>query len=442
MKLNRQLLLGLIVVGLPLLSCARLFQSNTGIPTPVSGNQAPTGQVTIQINWPGMSPSAFRTKSFPTRTYSIYIAVTASDITTSINTFVIYPATTASLSVPVGTNRKFWAIAKDAMGLTLSTGSSELTSITTGGSNSVSIAMTNASESSGQTSTFAGDGTNGSLDGIGSVAKIGTCNSIVSDSQGNLYFSENDKIRKITPQGAVSTIASGYNLVSNPFVDALDNVYFCDYKDYKSWANGYAKFYKYSNNSVTLILSDTGYSNTNIFSLNSSKGCVKDTLGNFYLSTDTKIYKYTKSGSTYTQSIFSGSNTAGYLDGASALFTNITDMTMDPSGNIYVADMGSNAIRKVSSTGFVTTVISNAPSASGVWLDSNMNVYVSCATKVLKLSNNGGQLTVIAGQATAGYVNDTGVNAKFNGVLGVCSTPDGSVFVTDSNNHRIRRIAP
>ncbi|MBZ2207055.1 gluconolaconase [Massilia soli] len=95
----------------------------------------------------------------------------------------------------------------------------------------------------------------------------------------------------------------------------------------------------------------------------------------------------------------------GFADGAgaAAAFHTPSALAIDSAGNLYVADTGNHAIRKVTPAGMVTT---------------------------------------IAGNGQPGYVDGAGSAARFNGPVGVAVDKDGNVFVADTYNDRIRQITP
>jgi hypothetical protein len=100
---------------------------------------------------------------------------------------------------------------------------------------------------------------------------------------------------------------------------------------------------------------------------------------------------------------FAGTGVAGYKDGPadSAKFNNPSDLCVDDSGNVYVSDFLNQRIRKISNQGIVST---------------------------------------IAGSGTAGYIDGSHSTARFNYPRGICIDPSGNIFVSDSWNHRIRKI--
>ena len=100
-----------------------------------------------------------------------------------------------------------------------------------------------------------------------------------------------------------------------------------------------------------------------------------------------------------------GNGTAGFADGVgtAAKFNNPTGVTVDGAGNVYVADCVNNRIRKIATNGSVTT---------------------------------------IAGNGTASLVDGVGTTASFDLPYGVAVDGVGNIYVADSSNYRIRKIAP
>ena len=131
-------------------------------------------------------------------------------------------------------------------------------------------------------------------------------------------------------------------------------------------------------------------------------------------------------------------------------------MAVDGAGNVYVADTNNHRIRKITATGQVTTLAGNGTAAFadgagvnarfdlpyGVAVDGAGNVYVAdTANHSIRKITATGQVTTLAGNGTtAGIVNGTGVNARFNNPYGVAVDGAGNMYVADTLNHRIRKI--
>ncbi len=150
----------------------------------------------------------------------------------------------------------------------------------------------------------------------------------------------------------------------------------------------------------------------------------------------------------------SGSNNG---QGSAAKFSDPTGMVMDKNGNLFVADNQNHAIRKVTTTGLVTTLagtlgISGSQDGSGttalfnnpsgITLDANGNLYVSDTgnNTIRKITANGLVSTLAGLAGEYGSTNGTGSNARFNSPLGIAINSIGTVFVADSGNHFIRQI--
>lgn len=124
---------------------------------------------------------------------------------------------------------------------------------------------------------------------------------------------------------------------------------------------------------LTVNRTSTAYEVTTLTSgLTSSEGMVIDSSDNIYVSDGHVIKKVTSDG---TVTLFAGSGSPGSADGTGtgASFNNIQGLGIDSEGNIYAADKGNNAIRKITSAGVVTTVTTNSAltSPTDVEVDSS-----------------------------------------------------------------------
>ncbi len=147
-------------------------------------------------------------------------------------------------------------------------------------------------------------------------------------------------------------------------------------------------------------------------------------------------------------STFVGSATApGYVDGdglSLAQFYNPDGLAFDASGNLFVADFNNNSIRKISPAGFVSTFSTFGFSGpSGLAFDKAGNLYVADKGhhQILKVDSRAA-VTVFAGSGTPGLADGAGTAAQFQFPTGLTFCSDGSLFVADMNNHRIRKITP
>jgi prepilin-type N-terminal cleavage/methylation domain-containing protein len=267
----------------------------------------------------------------------------------------------------------------------------------------------------GVSTTLAGSGTAGFVDGTGTSAQFNNPNGITVDSSGIIYIADfsNHRIRKITAGGTVSTLAG-------------------------SGGTGFAD----------------GTGTSAVF--NYPHGVAVDTSGNVYVAdqSNQRIRKITAGGVVTT---LAGSGGQGFADGTgtSAAFNYPAGITVDASGNVYVADTNNYRIRKITSSGVVTTLAGSGVSGfadgtgiaaqffnpTGVAVDSSGNVYVADAqnNRIRKITSSG-VVTTLAGSGAAGFADGTGTAAQFNSPGGVAVDALGTVYVADLSNQRIRKI--
>ena len=206
----------------------------------------------------------------------------------------------------------------------------------------------------GIVSTFAGNGTAGYVDGNAAIAEFNLPINVAVDGAGNVYVTEitNHFIRKITPQGQVSTIADGeYGAMT---VDAAGNLYAC----------GNNVIAELPAKGVLQVIAGSGIKGAQngpaaSATFNGPLGIAADTSGNLYVvdAGNNLIRKISKGQVT----TIAGSGKSGSADGpaASASFYGPKDIVLDPWGNIYVNDQSNWKIRKISSKGQVSTFAGN-----------------------------------------------------------------------------------
>ena len=161
------------------------------------------------------------------------------------------------------------------------------------------------------------------------------------------------------------------------------------------------------------------------------------------------------------QSILAGqSGVGGSQDGrgTNAQFLAPGGMEVDGAGNVYVADSGNNTIRKIALDGNVTTFAGLAGhhgsldgqggaarffAPFGIAVDKDGNVYVSeVGNCTIRKITPGGQVSTLAGLAGNPGNNDgVGDNAQFRNPFGLAVDANGTVYVADTSNFTIRKIA-
>ena len=214
----------------------------------------------------------------------------------------------------------------------------------------------------GIVSDFAGNGTiGGSADGVGSDAGLSQPRGVVADAAGNVFVADtfNSTIRKITPDGNVTTLAGGVATPGN--VDGIGSaVRFFEPQAIAVDAEGTLFIADTGNRSVRK-LSPSGVVTTLVgpdAGLGRIEGITVDLAGTVYVSDAVShvIQKITSDG--VVTDVAGLRRTYGRADGAGieARFSSPRGLAVDPSGNVYVADTDNNSIRKIDPAGNVTTV--------------------------------------------------------------------------------------
>ena len=251
----------------------------------------------------------------------------------------------------------------------------------------------------GVATTLAGSGTYGFADGTGAAAQFGNPRGVAVDPSGTVYVADsgNHRIRKITPAGVVTTLAgsgvAGFADGSgtaaqfyNPYgvaVDPSGTVYVAD------WYNRRIRKITPEGVVTTLAGSISGYADGagEAAQFDSPIGVAVDASGTVYVADSNHIRKITPAGVVTTMA----GSTRGLADGtgSAAQFYAPRGVTVDSSGTVYVADTGNNRVRKITSAGVVTTLTGSVAAAhegpSGVAVDSAGAVYAADKNLIRKM---------------------------------------------------------
>ena len=332
--------------------------------------------------------------------------------------------------------------------------------------------------SAGGTPTFgvlAGSaGTPGTTNATGGDARFDSPAAIALDSAGIRYIADtaNHTIRRIVANGGVNTMAGGagvsgstdatsttarFNSPAGIAVDAAKNVYVSDTGNHtirKITSAGVVTTFAGSPG-LTGSADATGVAAR----FNSPTGLAVDTSGNVFVcdAGNHTIRKITSVGAVTTIAGLAGTSGTTNATGTAARFNSPTGITLDSAGNLYVADSGNHAIRKITTAGAVTTFAGlagtsgstdatttsarfNTPKAITIDASGTLHVADSGSHTIRKITS-AGVVTTAAGLAGAsGNTTGNGSAARFNNPAGIASTPDGyNIYVADSSNHTIRR---
>ncbi|HVW12580.1 MAG TPA: NHL repeat-containing protein [Mucilaginibacter sp.] len=322
-------------------------------------------------------------------------------------------------------------------------------------------------------STLAGTGTMGAVDGKGAEASFGNPMGVAVDSAGNVYVadSRNDKIRKITPDGAVTTLAgngkdgsadgqSGSASFFFPVALAAGtdgSVYVADTHNSllrRISASGAVTTIAGKDPAQTKDLPDT------LRRLDNPYGIAVAKDGSVYFTNWAKdlVQKMAPDGKI---TVVAGNNNPGAKDGigAAASFYLPEGIAIDGAGNLYVADCYNNMIRKITADGHVTTLAGKpgkknfgskdgkGPAASfshpcGIAVDKKGNVYIADVgnNKIRRITPDG-TVSTLAGSGERGSSNGDPRTASFYHPYGVAVDRDGNVYVADYQNNLIRKIS-
>jgi hypothetical protein len=227
------------------------------------------------------------------------------------------------------------------------------------------------------------------------------------DALGNVYVNTDYCIRKVTPSGVVSLFAGG--VWNSSYLDEVGPT---------------ARF-------------------------QNPRGICADNNGNVYVTEydGRVIRKITSSGvvSTLAGSWGGYASTDGV--GSNARFRSPIGVAADASGNLFVSEWDSGYIRKVTSSGSVTTVGQTGTNIHGIAVDATGSIYVAAYNnhKIFKVVPNGtaaGIVTTFAGSGNASHIDGTGTGATFNCPRSVSIDPFGNLYVTEDDGNFIRKISP
>mmetsp|Transcript_178656 Transcript_178656/g.566909 ORF Transcript_178656/g.566909 Transcript_178656/m.566909 type:complete len:529 (-) Transcript_178656:487-2073(-) len=263
----------------------------------------------------------------------------------------------------------------------------------------------------GVVSTWVGSAA-GFADGQGNVARFKHPSGIAVNKHGAVFVADtkNNCIRKVTPDGVVSTLAG---CVHSGFVD------------------GHASEARFHRPTALTVDDDD----------------------NVYVA-DKRNFRIRKITAEGIVSTIAGSGVQGFADGSAgtAMFKSLGGVTIDPLGNLFVADHGNARIRKITPGGVVSTLAGSglqgdaddsrddgeAHVASfefpvGLAISDHGDLFVSDVTRIRKISSDG-MVSTVVGSGTSGFAHNT------LDLFGMACDGDGNLVVVDGNRIRLVRI--
>ncbi|WP_433755665.1 hypothetical protein [Nocardia sp. CA-135398] len=306
---------------------------------------------------------------------------------------------------------------------------------------------------------------------------------VAVDGAGNLYIAEryNHRVRKVDhATGVITTVAgtgtAGYNGdnklaidadLNAPFgvaVDGVGNLYIVDRVNYR------VRRVDHATGVITTVAGTgtAGYNGDNQLAiaadLNVPEGVAVDGVGNLYIA-DLHNHRVRRVDPAGVITTVAGTGAEGYNgDDQPAIHAELDypeGVAVDEAGNLYIAERYNHRVRKVDhATGFITTVAGtgtegyngdNQPAIdaelhypNGVVVDRAGNLYIADEgnQRVRRVDPATGFITTVAGTGAAGYNGDNqpAIDADLDYPEGVAVNGAGSLYISDTVNHRVRSV--
>ena len=330
-----------------------------------------------------------------------------------------------------------------------------------------------AGHKTADTGAYAGDG------GLAINAQLNSCTAVAVDGAGNVYIADkgNNVVRKVNTAGIISTFAgigaAGFggnggnataallNMPTSVATDGAGNLYISDQGNNRiRKVTPFGIISTFAGNGIATYTGDAD--SAHLASINGPEGIAVDVSGNLLIA-DAGNHVIRRVSTSGIISTVAGSGVIGNSgDGGSALAArlyNPSGIATDVTGNIYIADVLNNKIRKVSSSGVISTfagtgtagntgnggaaVAASLRFPSGVATDGLGNVYIADQGNYnVRVVTASGVISNYAGTSTSGYDGDGGLatSAKLGSPKTVYVDGWGRVYIADNTNHVIRTI--
>ncbi len=326
---------------------------------------------------------------------------------------------------------------------------------------------------------FSGDG------GPATSAQLNAPQGLAFDAAGNLYIADsaNNRIRVVSPQGVITTFAgngsvspgggpgaygdggaatsANLHLPMGVDVDASGNVYIADTGDnlVRIVTTG-GIINSFAGDSYGSYGGDAGAATS--AELHNPSDVILDSKGNVYIAdtANALVRQVTTDGIMHTFAGkpgtigFSGDNGPATSAGLLAPVA----LALDSSGNLFFAEQGDSRIRKVDTSGNITTVAGNGTanfagdggqatiaqlnSPSGLAVDSSGNLYIADSVNLRIRKVASGTISTVAGNGFLSSSGDNGpaINAQMDSPQGVAVDSAGNLYIADTANNVVRRV--
>jgi sugar lactone lactonase YvrE len=295
------------------------------------------------------------------------------------------------------------------------------------------------------------------------------CNPVLDETTGNIYFHESTIVRKLDGAGILSTVAGTGGVgpigdggpataaqlieVASIAPEPSGEFVFADAGDSRVRrvdpagiittlaGNGTASFSGDGGPGIEAQLGGGGIQPGPY----GAGRLARDSVGNLYVGEpgNNRVRKIDTSGTISTVAGNGSPVSSGDRGPATAAGLRVAGVAVDRSGNLFVVD--DTRVRKVNAAGIISTLATGLNAPDGAAVDSAGNLFVAeaGASRVRKIDSSG-TLTTIAGTGFPGYSGDGGpaTAAALRGPSDVAVDSSGSLFIADANNYRVRKVDP
>lgn len=326
------------------------------------------------------------------------------------------------------------------------------------------------------TAGYGGDG------GAATLAMLRSPAHVKVDASGNIYIADylNQRIRKIDASGNISTVAGSSGVggfagdggpataaqlfqPADVAIDGSGNIYISDYQN--------RRIRKVNTSGVISTVAGTGVNAytgdggpATAAAVGSPVGINTDAAGNVYFADEASHVVRKITVATGIITTLAGTGALGYSgDGGAATAAQLyqpKDVCLDAAGNIYIADYRNHRIRKINSSGTISTcaggssagfsgdgmlaVLAKLNYPYAVTIDPGGNMFITDSwNNRIRRVNAAGVIHTYAGNGTYGFSGDGGAaTAAKIGAAGITTDAAGNLYIADEGNHRLRKVNP